>query len=208
MFLFCIITASRLVSLIDFAICQRLMPNLISNFVQGSKPLLRTSNQPVSTRQLFPSNKEPISISCIYDQIMVVFSSHGISLPTQLCLFFYYFWANLLHSFIIWLIVVSLSLYSWHILFYISLVLLAFGYEIVLGHYNRGTCLLFKWPLLTMYIMSNLKYFLIGLFKWPCNCLYHILELPHLLFVLSTALLQLSTVIISFTALFMAPSLW
>ena len=40
-----------------------------------------------------------------------------ITLPIQSCLTLYSFWANLLHSLIMWLIVSSLSLHSLHLLF-------------------------------------------------------------------------------------------
>ena len=43
--------------------------------------------------------------------------SLGITLPTQSCLVSYFFCANLQHSFILWLMVSSLSLHSLHLLF-------------------------------------------------------------------------------------------
>ena len=43
--------------------------------------------------------------------------SQWITLPTQSCLVLYSFWANLLHSLIMWLMVSSLSHHSLHLLF-------------------------------------------------------------------------------------------
>ena len=51
--------------------------------------------------------------------------SQWITLPTQSCLALYFFWANLLHSLIMWLIASSLSPHSVHLLFCCVLSILA-----------------------------------------------------------------------------------
>ena len=51
--------------------------------------------------------------------------SQWITLPTQSCLVLYSFCANLLHSLIMWLIVLSLSLHSLHLVFCCVLSILA-----------------------------------------------------------------------------------
>ena len=51
--------------------------------------------------------------------------SQWITLPTQSCLALYSFWANLLHSLIMWLMVSSLSSHSLHLLFCCDLSILA-----------------------------------------------------------------------------------
>ena len=53
----------------------------------------------------------------VWSNLNFLHISQWITLPTQLCLALYSLWANLLHSLIMWLIVLSLSPHSLHLLF-------------------------------------------------------------------------------------------
>ena len=63
--------------------------------------------------------------------------SQRISLPTQSCLALYSFYANLLHSLIMWLIVSSLSPHSLHLLFFLRLIYSCFD---MIGFYGVVLC--------------------------------------------------------------------
>ena len=63
-----------------------------------------------------------VAVLCIYHLLIwsnlnFLHISQWIPLPTQSCLVLYSFWANLLHSLIMWLMVSSLSPHSLHLLF-------------------------------------------------------------------------------------------
>ena len=66
--------------------------------------------------------------------------SQWITLPTQSCLASYSFYANLLHSLIMWLIVSSLSLRSLHLLFYCVLSILALIFALSAGAVEYIDC--------------------------------------------------------------------
>ena len=61
----------------------------------------------------------------VWSSLNFLHISHWIPLPTQSCLVLYSFWANLLHSLIIWLMVSSLSPHNPHLLFSFVLSVLA-----------------------------------------------------------------------------------
>ena len=61
----------------------------------------------------------------VWSNLNFLHNSQWITLPTQSCLVLYSFWANLLHSLIMWLMVSSLSPYSLHLLFCCVLSILA-----------------------------------------------------------------------------------
>ena len=98
------------------------------------------------------------SVLCIYHLLVwsnfnFLQNSQWITLPTQSCLFLYSFWANLLHSLIMWLIVSSLSPHNLHLLFccvlpilaLIWLVLMALFYAVI----RRDSVFLLRFPFLS-----------------------------------------------------------
>ena len=83
-----------------------------------------------SHRSLCESFSRTSACLCIYhlfvrSNLNFLHISPWITLPNQLCLVFYTFCANLLHSLIMWLIVSSLSSYDLHLLFCYVLSILA-----------------------------------------------------------------------------------
>ena len=62
----------------------------------------------------------------VWSNLNFLHISQWITLPTQSCLFLYFFSANLLHSLIVWLMVSSLSPYNLHLQFCCVLSILAY----------------------------------------------------------------------------------
>ena len=79
--------------------------------------------------------------------------SQWITLPTQSCLVLYSFYANLLHSLIMWLVVSSLSPHSRHLLFCCVLSILALIWLVLSSMFcaaiRRDSVSLLKFPFLS-----------------------------------------------------------
>ena len=95
-------------------------------------------------------------------------NSQWITLPTQLCVVLYTYWANLQHSLIMWLIVLSLSSHNQHLLFcwvlyclaLISLVLIALFCAAIW----RDSVSLLKFPFLSHIQIFSCEMLLINFF--------------------------------------------
>ena len=87
--------------------------------------------------------------------------SQWITLPTQSCLALYSFCANLLHSLIMWLIVLSLSPHSLHLLFCCVLCILALIWLVLMAlscaSISRDSVSLLRFPFL-----NHVQVFLVG----------------------------------------------
>ena len=96
--------------------------------------------------------------------------SQWITLPTQSCFALYSFYANLLHSLIMWLIVSSLSLHSLHLLFcgvlsilaLIWLVLMAFSSTAI----RRDSVSLLRFPFLSQVQVFWYYYYYYYYYYW------------------------------------------
>ena len=88
--------------------------------------------------------------------------SQWITLPTQSCLVLYSFCANLLHSFIMWLIVSSLSLHSLHLLFCCVLSILALIWLVLMAL----SCAAIRWDSVSLLrlLLLSLLYTLLEFF--------------------------------------------
>ena len=84
--------------------------------------------------------------------------SQWITLPTQSCLVLYSFYANLLHSLIVWLIVSSVSLHSLHLLFCCVLSILALIWLVLTVLFcavtKRDSVSLLKFPFSHVQVLS------------------------------------------------------
>ena len=66
-----------------------------------------------------------IDLLLVRSSLIFLHNSQWITYPTHSCLVLYSFWVSLLHSLIIWLIVLSLSPHNIHVLFYCVLSIFA-----------------------------------------------------------------------------------
>ena len=100
--------------------------------------------------------------------------SQWVTLPTQSCLVLYSFWANLLHSLIMWLMVSSLSPHNLHLLFccvlsilpLICLVLMSLFYAAI----GRDSISLLKFPFLSHVQVFSYEMSFISRVKRPLSC--------------------------------------
>ena len=87
--------------------------------------------------------------------------SQWIILPTQSCLVLFSFYANLLHSLVIWLMVSSLSLHNVHLLFCCVLSILALIWLVLTALFcaaiRRDSVFLLKFPFLAMSRFSRVR---------------------------------------------------
>ena len=97
--------------------------------------------------------------------------SQWITLPTQSCLFLYSFYANLLHSLIMWLIVSSLSPHSLYLLFCWVLSILALIWLVLMALFcaaiRRDSVSLLKFPFLNQAQVLSCEMLLISRLKRP-----------------------------------------
>ena len=98
-----------------------------------------------SQRSLYVSLSRTAARLCIYhlfvwSNLNFLRISLWITLPTHSCLVLYSFWANLLHSLIMWLMVSSLSPHNLHLLFRCVLSILALIWLVLLSYYLERFC--------------------------------------------------------------------
>ena len=109
-----------------------------------------------------------------------------ILLPTQSCLVLYSFCGNLLHSLIMWLIVMSLSLHNLHLLFYCILSILAliwlFFIALFYAAIRRDSVSLLRFPFLSHVHVISWEILFISRLKRPLSCFFPIFVLWWLLF--------------------------
>ena len=100
-----------------------------------------------------------------------LYISHWVTLPTQSCLVLYSFYANLLHSLIMWLMVSSLSPHSLHLLFCWVLSILALTWLVLTALFcaaiKRDSVSLLKFPFLSHVQVLSCKMLLISRLKRP-----------------------------------------
>ena len=93
-----------------------------------------------------------------------------IILPTQLCLVLYSFCANLLHSLIMWLMVLSLSLHSLHMLFCCVLTIIALIWLLLMTLFcaaiKRDSFSLLRFPFLRQVQVFWCEMLFISRLKW------------------------------------------
>ena len=89
--------------------------------------------------------------------------SQWITLPTQSCLALYSFWANLLHSLIMWLMDPSLSTHSLHLPFCCVLSILALIWLVFMALFcaviRRDSVSLLKFPIIIIVVVTPLVFF-------------------------------------------------
>ena len=97
--------------------------------------------------------------------------SQWITLPTQSCLVLYSFYANLLHSLIMWLIVSSLSPHSLHLLFCCVLAILALMWLVLMALFcaaiRRDSLSFLKFPFLSLVQVLSCEMLFINRLKRP-----------------------------------------
>ena len=105
----------------------------------------------------------------VWSNLNFLHNSQWITLPTQSCLVLYSFGDNLLHSIIMWLVVLSLSIHNLYLLFYCVLSILALIWLVLMAWFcaaiKRDTVSLLKFPFLShiyafsweMSLVSHLK---------------------------------------------------
>ena len=97
--------------------------------------------------------------------------SQWIPFPTQSCLALYSFYANLLHHFIMWLMVSSLSPHSLHLLFCCVLSILALIWLVLMALFctaiRRDSVPLLKFPFLSHFQVLSCEMLLISRLKRP-----------------------------------------
>ena len=100
--------------------------------------------------------------------------SQGITLRTQSCLALYSFWANLLHSLIIWLMVSFLSPHGLHMLFCCVLSILALVWLVLMALFcadiRRDSVSLLKFPFLRHVQVLSSEMLFISRLKRPWSC--------------------------------------
>ena len=91
--------------------------------------------------------------------------SQGITLPTQSCRVLYSYYANLLHSFVMWLMISSLSPHNLHLLFCCVLSILALIWLILMALFyaaiRRDSVSLLKFPFLSHVQVSSVRCLLV-----------------------------------------------
>ena len=107
----------------------------------------------------------------VWSNLNFLHISQWITLPTQLCLILYSFWANLLHSLIMWLIVSSLSPHSLHLLFSWVLSILALIWLVLMALFctaiRRDSVSLLKFPFLSHVQVFSSEMLFISCLKRP-----------------------------------------
>ena len=110
----------------------------------------------------------------VWSNLNFLLISQWIPLPTLSCLASYSFYANLLHSLIMWLIVSSLSLHSLHLLFCWVLFILALIWLVLMALFcaaiRRYSVSLLKFPFLRHVLVLSCQMFLISRLKRPWSC--------------------------------------
>ena len=100
--------------------------------------------------------------------------SQWITLPTQSCLVLYSFCANLVHSLIMWLMVLYLPLHSLHLLFCCVLSILALIWFVLMALFcaaiRRDSVFLLKFPFLSHVLISSCEMLFISHLKHPWIC--------------------------------------
>ena len=101
-------------------------------------------------------------------------NSRWITLPTQSCLVLNSFCANLLHSLIMWLVVLSLSPHNLHLLFSCVLSILALMWLVLMALFcatiRRDSVSLLRLPFLSHVYIFSCETLLVSCLKCPSNC--------------------------------------
>ena len=133
-----------------------------------------------SRRSLYVSFSRPDSGWGIYhwfvrSNLNFLHSSQWITLPTHLCLVLYSFFANLLHSLMVWLIVSFLSLHIQHLMFCCILAILPLVWLVLMALFcatiKRDSVFLLKFPFLSHVHLFSFEMPLVSRFKRPDICL-------------------------------------
>ena len=118
--------------------------------------------------------------------------SHWITLPTYSCLVLYSFWANLLHSIIMWLLVSSLSQSNLHLLFSCVLSILTLIWLVLMALFCaaiwRDSVSLLRFPFLSQVHVFSCEILHTKSFKTPIELFsshFHFLVVILLVFMLS-----------------------
>ena len=139
-------------------------------------------------------NKLCIYHLLVWSNLNFLHISLWIILPTQSCLVLYSFWANLLHSVIMWLIVLSMSLYCLHLLFCWVLSILALIWLVLIALFcaaiRRDSVSLLRFPFLYHIQVFWWEMVFISRLKRPQSCFCHFCILATV--ILSSVVLPVS----------------
>ena len=109
--------------------------------------------------------------SFVWSNLNFLHISQWITLPIQSCLVLYSFWVNLLHSLIIWLMVLTLSPHSLHLLFCCVLSILALIWLVLTALFcaaiRRDSVSLLKFPFLCHVQVLSCEMLFISRLKRP-----------------------------------------
>ena len=107
----------------------------------------------------------------VWSDLNFLHISQWITLPTQSCLVLYSFCANLLHSFIMWLIISSLSPHSLYLLFCWVLSILTLIWLVLLALFGaairKDSVSLLKFPFLSHVQVFWCEMLFISRLEWP-----------------------------------------
>ena len=107
----------------------------------------------------------------VWSNLSFLHISQWITLPTQSCLALYSLYSNLLHSLIIWLMVLSLSPHSLHLIFCWVLSILALIWLVLMALYcvaiRRDSVSLLKFPFLSHVQVLSCEILFISRLKCP-----------------------------------------
>ena len=119
----------------------------------------------------------------VWSNLDFLHNSQWITLPTQSCLVLYSFWVNMLHSLIMWLIVLSLSPHNLDLLFCCVLSILALIWSVLIALFcaavRRDSVSLLMFPFLNHFPVFSHEMLFISRLKRPLNCFS-----PHFLLVI------------------------